>query len=70
MVVRLYIYMCVYICILYVRLRSCVAGRRRSRLFPLRRLPSHEARTPLEITDFMGHLRRLMKELYEAGFLF
>lgn len=32
--------------------------------------PSHEPRTPLEITDFMGHLRRLMKELYEAGFLF
>lgn len=22
------------------------------------------------ITDFMGHLRRLMKELYEAGFCF
>lgn len=24
----------------------------------------------LEITDFMGHLRRLTNELYEAGFLF
>lgn len=25
---------------------------------------------PFEFADFMGHLRRLMKELYEAGFCF
>lgn len=37
---------------------------------PWTRRLSSCVRTPHGITDFMGHLRRLMKELYEAGFCF
>lgn len=59
-----YIYMYVCIC---VRVRTWSSPQPTVPPSPWR-LPSHEARTPLEITDFMGHLRRLMKELYEAGF--
>lgn len=38
---------------------------------PSRGIPSGFAlQLPFEFADFMGHLRRLMKELYEAGFCF
>lgn len=47
-----------------------VSGRSSPNFLPPRHLPRYVLQLPFEFADFMGHLRRLMKELYEAGFCF